>query len=361
MRRAILWFVVLPAVCWSCRSQVPAADSKPGVRVGEGTLERTKWADVKSIGLVTSIFQPAGESTRIGLGGRDGAAWVNVDGTLISTVKLPPQRSFVEFVDLEADGAYEILDRGGHGWSPAELYDAQGMNIWTYPKGGFDSGTAIDDLASGDLDGDGKPEFVAGYNGSDGLRRVDRSGVDVWQKKGGNIWHVEIVDMDGDGKNDIIHSGGIGGGLTIRDSAGEVKKALPAGTQYVSKFSITQARDRAAPARLAIGGDQELVLLSGDGTKSSYPCKLSSKHAIPSVAEVRWTKEGPLQLAVLLSDDRHRQSASVFVLYDQDGRQIYEEVLDEPCLVLSVLPNDENGDRLLLGGAGTVWEYKPKK
>jgi len=40
----------------------------------------------------------------------------------------------------------------------------------------------MDDMAAGDLDGDGVPEFVAGYNGGGGVRLFDASGKSRWRQ-----------------------------------------------------------------------------------------------------------------------------------------------------------------------------------
>jgi hypothetical protein len=93
----------------------------------------------------------------------------------------------------------------------------------------------MNDIASGDLDGDGIPEFVVGYNGGGGVRMLDADGRQRWQESDGNVWHVEIVDTDGNDKPEIVHSNA-SGQMIFRDSNGKVIRR--AGVEgYFSQFA----------------------------------------------------------------------------------------------------------------------------
>jgi len=107
---------------------------------------------------------------------------------------------FPQLID-RANGPPSYIDRGGGGWQPGAFIDENGRLVWQ-PE--IDS--AMDDLTAGDLDGDGGLEFVVGYNGRGGVRCYDITGRPRWRKDDGNVWHVEIVDTDGDGQAEIVHS-----------------------------------------------------------------------------------------------------------------------------------------------------------
>ena len=56
---------------------------------------------------------------------------------------------------------------------------------------------SVDDTAAGDVDGDGRLEFVVGFNGGGGVRLLDSTEKMRWRKPDGNVWHVEIADLKG--------------------------------------------------------------------------------------------------------------------------------------------------------------------
>jgi hypothetical protein len=74
-------------------------------------------------------------------------------------------------------------------------------------------------VAYGDLDADGTMEFVVAWNGGGGVQLRNRAGEIIWKRRDANVWHVEIVDTDNDGKAEIVHSNA-SGHLVIRDQQG---------------------------------------------------------------------------------------------------------------------------------------------
>jgi hypothetical protein len=93
-------------------------------------------------------------------------------------------------------------------------------------------------VASASLDGDGDLEFMAGYNGDGGVRLFDASGKRRWRQDDGNVWHVEIVDTNGDGKPEIVHSNAAGE-VTVRDPNGNALTRVHT-DGYFSRFSVVQ-------------------------------------------------------------------------------------------------------------------------
>lgn len=218
-------YYVMPAV------QMPVELNRPAVLSGESFLDKTLFVDVVSVGKVTDIRFESGEEPKIGIAGAKGAAWVTLAGDVTSTTKIFGQTSFVEFANIDDDEPYEFLNRGGFGWQNASVYDDDGSLLWTSTHG-----TGVNDMAAGDLDGDGKAEFVVGYNGNDGIHLLDNGGTLKWRQADANVWKVAFVDTDADGTLDIVHSNA-GGQLTVRDDSGTVlRKSQP--QPYLSKFSL---------------------------------------------------------------------------------------------------------------------------
>jgi FG-GAP-like repeat len=84
-------------------------------------------------------------------------------------------------------------------------YRTDGTKLWSYlgaPRKGLGG---LDDLAVVDLDGDGVDELVAGYGGSPGLQVFSTQGKPLWERPElGNCWNVAVGDLDGDGKQEVI-------------------------------------------------------------------------------------------------------------------------------------------------------------
>ena len=70
---------------------------------------------------------------------------------------------------------------------------------------------------------------------------------------------------------------------------------------------------------------------------------------------VRYGK-GTEYFAVLQNNSAWERS--MLLLYGKDSQIVYQEILGESCLGIAALPQ-EDGERLLIGCAGRVWEYSP--
>lgn len=99
---------------------------------------------------------------------------------------------------------------------PATLSDKEGQVRWRSK-----SWPGIDDSVSGDVNGDGKLSVVIGFNGGGGLLLLDGQGKELWKKEESNVWHVETLDTNGDGREEILHSNAKGE-LLVRNGNGDV-------------------------------------------------------------------------------------------------------------------------------------------
>lgn len=343
--------VVIPKAMQSAgqASQLP----QPGVLQGKGVLSSRPFLQDPRLGAVTDIR--TGKLTldprvTLGVAGSQGAAFVDAQGAVQSWVSFSSGGERVSFVDVEGDGVTEFLRRGS--WStPAALMDHQGKTLWTY--GGS---PGVDDAAGGDFNADGRLEFAVGFNGGGGVHLVDSQGKRLWKQSDANVWHVEAVDVDGDGTPEILHSNARGV-MTIRDATGAtVSTAQP--PAYFSQFSLCPWPDRKSPLYPLFSEQNTIWLLDYSG---SPRLQLNAPHCgnLGSAvgAPVKLDRSRPHYLAVAVA---FRQAArSLLYVYDDQGSLLYQEVLAGQCGAVAALPQADGSEALLVGGEGEVLRYLP--
>ncbi len=335
------------------------------VVVGNGFFDKQLLINDAALGTVTDIIRNPTDGATLGVAGLQGAVFLKADHSVVSrvTFEVPESHSRlsrVQFVATNTKGVWEYLDRGGHGWSDASLYGKGGQLLWVY--GGM---PGLDDMAAGDLDGDGRPEFVAGLNGAGGLRCLDDNSHEQWHKPGGNIWHVEIVDADG--KPEIIHTG-VQGGFAVRDRHGKfLREMIPGGNTlsllrpYCSNFSLCPWPDPKKPTRILTIAQtlfsSQIVLCDFDG-------KVEGRYSFPGFdglrniygTAVRWKKGEPPLLAVMGSDNL--EESTTLVVFKGKSEVIFQEKGPGAAGALLAVPVGDSGiDDLLVGRTNTVERY----
>ncbi len=279
----------------------------------------------------------------------------------------------VQVIDIEGDGKCEYLARGS--LDGAAVFNHQGKRLWSY--GAFtDEKTSIDNAAAGDINGDGVAEFIAGWNAIEVFDKHGRKGwVQPWE---GSLHQIEVVDVDGDGKNEIIHNSA--GGMMIRDGQGKTIKQVEM-PFYFSTFHLVTKPGEKQPHILAVH-DQSVWLVDFNGnvvkkfaaplSKLISPRKPSTTNELENFfsgevsvykAKGVWVKLKEAQpeflavIAEFVAIDR-----SVLYIYSDDGNLVYQEVLPEECLSIAVFaPEDQSrAQELLIGGSDTVWRYNAR-
>ena len=279
-------------------------------------------------------------------------------------------------VDVEGDGVCEIF--GYDGLDGMALFNHQGQVVFNH--GAFQrEQSSINNAAAGDIDGDGKLEFVAswGYEPS-GLELFDRSGRSQWrQEEELMLGQLAMVDVNGDGKAEIVEADGHK--LKIRDAQGKVSSSAEMPV-YLSYLSLCPRPDgRGAPQNLAVT-EGKLLLIDLDGKNFSvFEAPLSKINLekprelkIPGSndpfvfhteevykargAWVKLRKDQPKYLAVIARFgviDR-----SLFYVYDEQGKLVYHEILPENCHTIVAFSSESEGSEdILVGGEESVWRY----
>lgn len=383
--------------------ETPAELRQPRIVIGAEFISRNQFVTTNQGGIVLDAVDGIGSIEDIAIGeldphpgidiaiaGRYGAMIVDRNGAKQSQVRyefeveekkigiFPTQRmrmilGDMQVIDIEGDGTCEYLARGS--LDGAAVFSHKGKRLWSY--GAFtDEKTSIDDLTAGDINGDGVSEFIAGWNG---LELFDRHGSKGWAQPWERSLHqIEVVDVDGDRKNEIIHSSG--SSLIVRDGQGQFVKEIEM-PFYLSRFHLCAMPGQDERSHILAVADDHVWLVDFEGqvfekfaaplSSFSRPHKVSNDDpgeiglTETSVYKAKgvWVRLKEVQppfLAVVTefaAIDR-----SVLYIYSTEGKLVYQEVLPEECSSIAVL-SQEDGRRvqeLLIGGSETVWRYNAR-
>jgi hypothetical protein len=241
------------------------------------------------------------------------------------------------------------LNRGS--WAcPTAWLDTEGRVLWRYRDS---SGT--DDTAVGDLDGDGRLDFVVGFNAGGGVHRVDDGGRRVWSQPDGNVWRVALLDTDRDGRLEIIHSNAAGQ-LTIRDQTGRVIRQTKPASSYFSHFSLVQWPGRDDPALLQMEDERIWVFDAAGATVATRVAPRATRTFDAFGTRVRGKADQAELFAVVGTYAPWKRSA--LYVYSPDGALLYQEILADVCAGIAALPAlDGRSESLLVGCDGVVWRY----
>jgi hypothetical protein len=263
----------------------------------------------------------------------------------------PLTPTHVQFLDLDGHHKWAFLNRGGSGWQDASLIGPEGQTLWV--EGGS---PGVDDMTAGDLGGDSSPQFVVGFNGGGGLRCLNVKGILQWQKPGGNIWHVEIVDIKDNGQPKIVHADA-SGGLTVRSRNGDVEREMKP-VEYCSEFSVCRWPSANSGPKLVIPGKGQIWLADFDGKIIGEFKARSWEGSSEEVHATAWRlkEDAPPFLATVTNYSLW--NASVLAVFNGEKQPVYEEIITEECACLRALPHEDSAvDDLLVGGNGKVWRY----
>ncbi|MFC1754641.1 hypothetical protein ACFL96_14795 [Thermoproteota archaeon] len=329
----------------------------PGRKTNTLSLSKTLFLKDERLGSVTDIVGiESVAGFKIGIAGRKGALFVDRSAKVKSSVIFDQEVTFVEIIDVEGDRMYEYLDRGGHGWQDPSLIDHKGKTIWAY-KG---KGCGINDMSSGDLDGDGTLDFVVGFNGGVGVHLLDRNGTKQWSQSDTNVNHVDLVDIDVDGGLEIVHSN-VDGNMIVRNKKGEIisKNKL---SFYFSNFSVCNWPTKEDQQYVLAAGEGKIWVLDFEG-KAVMELEASGCDSVGDIKAVPIKfKEEEHEYFAVINEVSHQQGRSILYIYDSKGELVYKEVFRGGFTTVAAISLDNlEVETLFVGGEGEIWQYGFKK
>ncbi len=288
--------------------------------------------------------------TEIVIVGYRGALLIGPDDRELATVEFASGLPRPEVVDVTGDGRCEFYDRGW-GWLSTGLLDHDGEVSWS-----LTDEDGLDDVAAGDLDNDGIVDFVIGMNGRGGLRRHDHTGRLVWRVPDSNVDNVEIVDIDGDGRREIVHNNARRQ-IRVRDEHGKIVKETTFQGRSVTNFSIVELGTPARPHLFFGYLSEQAWIADFDGSPKRRFSGPQSSQTWP--ATVQFQEDGPVFIALLFRGmGSSMRDPAILQVYDEDDNVVFREEYDGACGAIAAVPRSRrSGERLWVACAGQVWEY----
>jgi hypothetical protein len=329
----------------------PVQLSNPKIVIGYPFLTKKQFLKTPNIGKVSDIVLiPTAQGERLGIAGTLGALFTTLQGRNISSTKFDQYYPNIQIVGVQPNGTCNFLNREGVVGGPTLIgYDGKPTRKY--------GGMFVDDITASDLDGDGALEFVAGYAGGGGVRRFETDGTQVWKQPDGNVWHLELARVNGNGRSLIVHSNA-GGEMVLRDLNGSIVRQVKP-EAYFSEFTLCPYPTRSDLRYPLICRDGYFWILDYNGkTRAKLKAPLTSEEALGSLSAtpIQNKRDGKTYLAVAINYtiwDR-----TILSIYDMKGRLVYEEILPESCdAVLGIRDLKTDNDLLLVGGDKQVLKY----
>lgn len=268
-------------------------------------------------------------------------------------VKFPASIDRVNLSKLEVNKAHFVSYS-----SPPAIYDINGNQLWKYDINGQFMG-----MASGNVNIDKEVEFIIASKSwsSKGVRSnefkgklelLDSKGILIWKINVPEIWHVEMLDIDGDNISEIIYSD-YDGKLTVLNGNGSFK--LQYSNLIGRNFSIIKWPHKNSPDRFLVAKSNRILIYDLNGVVLAV-LKAPGAHQYDiSGISVELTK-GKVYFASIVKSKSSSMLAQLYI-YNDLGSLIYHEKFSA---LAPVLFSNSVGlvDELLVGGVSSVWRYK---
>ncbi len=234
------------------------------------------------------------------------------------------------------------------------VFDHQGKKVWKFTPSDNKTG-GIDGASFGDVDGDGKTEIAVFYRYTQGIQLLDCNGNTKWTHPVDALGHLEMADVDDDGRAEIIYdNSNNASGKTyfeMLNVTGTVIKKLEIATTSYEFALIKWPNAELKPNILLTENNKiRLVDLKGD-TVISLDAPGCREFGNVKAAAVKFKKLQPPYLVV--RKGLHPDLLVMYV-YNHNGKLVYQRTdvfkYGVSNAAIAVVPESETeGEKLLLG------------
>jgi hypothetical protein len=333
---------------------VIADPPKSEVTLGNNLLERQPFLTNDKLSSIRSITKAKSDSAmNLIIAGESGALTVDQNGKQGAFILFDRRVGETVPVKAQENEPLKFMNRGG-GWQPVSLLDSNGRTLWMYP---VEKRDAADSMAAGDLNRDGKLEFLVGMNGRGGLHLLDANGKEIWEKPAGNVFSVEVLDKGPSGAPEILHSGN---GIVVRNADGNEIRTIK--NCDGGNFTLLgQSAVGTNPLIVCVYGEPRLGGLRlvdlTDNVVRSF--KLPGYGHAPQGAVVYLNGPNNPPFYAFVRTIQASGWGSDLTIYDSDGALIFHETYEAYYLTLASLTEKRDGlDVLLVGENSRVWLYR---
>lgn len=234
------------------------------------------------------------------------------------------------------------------------LLDSKGEEIWKFSSDA-DEGKYIEGVQFGDIDGNGRSEFAVYYRYNEGITLLDDRGETLWNRPVDALWHLEMKDVRGNGKEEILYSesGDTNNSpfFKILDADGTVVDELEMSTGS-SHFAIIEWPTKESRPNILLTEENRIRIVDMQGsTVVQLDAPGCREWGEIKAVTVKFKKDEPPFLAVRKS---LFPDIDVLYVYDINGKLVFQEAQvrkgsSHPAL--AAIPANNTGVEKLLVGA----------
>lgn len=334
---------------------------EPGIRVGEGVLEKRTVTLDGRINWVTDFVHAdidAGPGTEFGVTSPEGILVLDADYNQLSYKPIVEYVDEIRFVYSPAKGQYFAYNM--QSWYEEDLvslFDMDGKQLWT-----FENPDGAATMRAGDVNGDGEPEFCVIYSNdeydeSEDLIVLDGDGQELWRKDIDYTWDFAVADLTGDGIDDICVFDE-SDRISIEVSPEETKPVLSEPILDASMLTpVAWPAGESARTNLLLMLTEKLQLIDGTGNTVqildapdlNYPDDMRA-------TAITFEPGGPAYLAVIVNCF-YPEYTQFYLYAPEDGRLVYYEAFSSYTAGLLPIYSETGEGRLLVGGDDCLYEY----
>jgi len=246
---------------------------------------------------------------------------------------------------VRLDGRPVIVQTGG-GFSDTEVRGTDGTLLWSYRP---DPELAPSALRSGDLDGDGVPEFYATTHR--GVFRLDPQGAEVWRRPA-TVHGILDLGPATAGEPALVVANAADGLMLLWDESGKGGNAIKAPGDSAPLGFVDFPERRG----VVTAGDA-LHVIGIDG-KTVFTRPVEEGMSVRSALSVRTTATAPAWLAVVTGTSSDIGRARLLVL-DAGGGVLYDELFGKAPAIFKTKAAD-GAETLFISAEESLRALRPR-